>query len=415
MAAQLTRRRLIAGTATTAAAGAAAIAVAKHPWTDGKPAPTTKPTKPPTPAASTSGILVLVGLYGGNDGLNTVVPYQDGAYLGGRPQLGYQPDQVLPIGDGLALHPNLKGLKALWDSKQLAIVRGVGYPDPNRSHFRSMDIWQTGVPEHAEPTGWLGRWLDATGTDPLRALSIGPTMPPALAGLNTSGAAIPNGALRLPGGPTLRHAVADLNAPDPNQPALAARVTQVGRDLLTVQATVATALATPPATATTQGKGLAASGLGGQLDVVARLIKAGVPTRVYAVALSGFDNHADEKDAHAQLLGELDQGISSFLQSLQGDRHAAGVVVMTFSEFGRRVAQNASGGTDHGTAAPVFVAGPPVRGGFYGDQPSLSDLDEGDLKFTTDFRSVYATVLAGTVGVDPKLSLGKPFPLLGFL
>src|SRR5262249_11050661 len=151
------------------------------------------------------------------------------------------------------------------------------------------------------------RWLDATGTDPLRALSIGPTMPRALGGLTASGAAIPNGALRLPGGPDLRHAVADLNAPDPAQPALAARVTQVGPDLLTVQETVAPALAAPPKPATTQGKGLAATGLSGQLDLVARLIKAGVPTRVYAVALGGFDNHASEKDTHARLLTELDQ------------------------------------------------------------------------------------------------------------
>jgi uncharacterized protein (DUF1501 family) len=136
---------------------------------------------------------------------------------------------------------------------------------------------------------------------------------------------------------------------------------------------------------------------------------------VYAVALAGFDNHANEKDTHAQLMTELDQGISGFLQSLQGSPQASGVVVMTFSEFGRRVAENASSGTDHGTAAPVLVAGPGVRGGFFGDEPSLTDLDDGDLKFTTDFRSVYATVLARTVGIDPKVSLNQPFPVLGFV
>jgi uncharacterized protein (DUF1501 family) len=412
MTTELTRRRFLAGTATAAAAGAAGITVAEHPWSPGHPS--SKPTAG-RPAARTDGVLVLVGLFGGNDGLNTVIPYQDSAYLAGRPQLGYQPDQVLAIGDGLALHPNLKGLKALWDAKQLAIVRGVGYPDPSRSHFRSMDIWQTAVPDHEETTGWLGRWLDATGSDPLRALSIGPTTPRAFAGLKASGAAVPNGALRLPGGPSLRHGVADLNAPDTNLPALAARVTQVGRDLLTVQSTLAAALATPPSTATGQGKGLAATTLGGQLELVGRLIKAGVPTRVYSVALGGFDNHANEKDAHAQLMTELDEGVSGFLQSMQGDEHDAGVVVMTYSEFGRRVAQNASAGTDHGTAAPVLVAGPSVRGGFHGDEPSLTHLDDGDLRFTTDFRSVYSTVLAHTVGVDPKVGLGKPFPLLGFL
>ncbi len=412
MTTDLTRRRFLTGTATAAAAGAAAITVAKHPWAESHHASAATRT---TTSANHNGVLVLVGLYGGNDGLNTVIPYQDSAYLAGRPQLGYQPAEVLPLAEGLALHPNLKGLKALWDARQLAIVRGVGYPDPNRSHFRSMDIWQSGVPDHAEPTGWIGRWLDATGSDPLRALSVGPTMPRAFGGLKASGAAIPNGALRLPGGAALRGQIAELNAADPGASPLAARVSQVGRDLLTVQATLASALATPPPATANQGKGVAATGLGGQLDLVARLIKAGVPTRVYSVALTGFDNHATEKDTHARLMTELDQGISGFLQSLHGNPHGAGVVVMTYSEFGRRVAENASAGTDHGTAAPVLVAGPAVRGGFYGDEPSLTDLDDGDLKFTTDFRSVYATVLAHTVGVDPKVSLGKPFPLIGFV
>ncbi len=412
MTTDLSRRRFLAGTATAAAAGAAAITVAKHPWTESHHVSS---VKTPPPSTNQTGVLVLVGLYGGNDGLNTVIPYQDSAYLAGRPQLGYQPAEVLPLADGLALHPNLKGLKALWDARQLAIVRGVGYPDPNLSHFRSMDIWQSGVPDHAEPTGWIGRWLDATGTDPLRALSVGPTMPRAFGGLKTSGAAIPNGALRLPGGAALRGQIADLNAGEAGASPLAARVSQVGRDLLTVQSTLASALATPPSATSSQGKGVATSGLAAQLDLVARLIKAGVPTRVYAVALSGFDNHADEKATHARLMSELDQGISGFLQSLQGDPHGAGVVVMTYSEFGRRVAENASSGTDHGTAAPVLVAGPGVHGGFYGDEPSLTDLNDGDLKFTTDFRSVYATVLARTVGVDPKVSLAKPFPLIGFV
>jgi uncharacterized protein (DUF1501 family) len=414
MAAPLTRRRFLAGSATTAAAGAAAVTIAEHPWAARRANPHSGSPAAAAPRRS-RGILVLVGLYGGNDGLNTVIPFQDSAYLGGRPQLGYQPGQVLPIGEGLALHPNLKGLKSLWDARELAIVRGVGYPQPNRSHFRSMDIWQSGVPDRAEASGWVGRWLDATGTDPLRALAVGVTVPRAFAGDSVSGAAVPQGALRLPGGLPLRGRVADLNASTAGLSPLAARVSQVGRDLLTVQSTVATALATPPAQATGQGKGAAATGLGAQLDLVARLIKAGVPTAVYAVSVTGFDNHAAEKDTHAQLMAELDAGIAGFLHSLAGDPHGAGVVVMTFSEFGRRVAENASGGTDHGTAAPVLVAGPSVRGGFYGDEPSLTDLDDGDLKFTTDFRSVYATVLAHTVGVDPKVSLGKPFPLLGFL
>jgi uncharacterized protein (DUF1501 family) len=156
--------------------------------------------------------------------------------------------------------------------------------------------------------------------------------------------------------------------------------------------------------------------LAAQLDVVAKLIKAGSPTKVYQVAMNGFDNHSQEKDTHARLMGQLDDGIAGFFQALQADAAMAGVTLMTYSEFGRRVAQNASGGTDHGTAAPLFVAGTGVRGGhFYGDQPSLSALDQGDLHYTTDFRSVYATVLARVVGVDPKVALGSSFPPLAFL
>jgi len=155
--------------------------------------------------------------------------------------------------------------------------------------------------------------------------------------------------------------------------------------------------------------------LGAQLDLVARSIRAGVPTRVYSVSLTGFDTHADEKGTHAALLGQLDGAVTGFLGGLQGVAAADHVVVMTYSEFGRRVDANGSGGTDHGTAAPLFVAGPGVKGGFYGEEPSLGDLDDGDLKFTTDFRSVYATALDHLLGIDPKDVLGRPFADLGFL
>ncbi|MBV9041841.1 MAG: DUF1501 domain-containing protein, partial [Acidimicrobiia bacterium] len=152
-----------------------------------------------------------------------------------------------------------------------------------------------------------------------------------------------------------------------------------------------------------------------QLDLVARLIKAGVPTRVYAVSLGGFDTHAAEKDTHARLLGELDAALSSFVSSLQGTRAGDGVVTLVYSEFGRRVAANASGGTDHGTAAPVLVAGPGVKGGLYGEEPSLKNLDDGDLRFTTDFRSVYATVLTRVLGVDATVALDRNYRPLAFL
>lgn len=433
----LTRRQFLLGGLGAGAAGAAGLVVARMPWDAGNGAGSASGTRPSGAAASHAsikdGILVLLTLYGGNDGLNTLIPYQDGAYLGGRTQLGYQPNEVIPLDQGLALHPNLSGLKGLWDAQQLAIVRGVGYPNPNRSHFRSMDIWQSGAPDANVATGWIGRWLDAAGPDPLRAVSVGGTLPRIFGGEKAAGSAVPVGQLTLPGGKLVADGFAALSAPTAGAPPLAARAAQVGGDLLTVDHAIADMLAAhpedPAATASaagglSAGAGAAAgSGTGrygggtldSQLALVARLVKAGSPTRVYGVNLNGFDTHANEKDAHARLMTELDKGVSGFFKDLGRDPNAGRVVLVAYSEFGRRVAANASGGTDHGTAAPVFVAGPAVKGGFYGDEPSLTDLDQGDLKFTTDFRSVYATLLQEVIGVDAKVSLGKPFAPVPFL
>jgi uncharacterized protein (DUF1501 family) len=376
--------------------------------------------RPAGVAAAKEGILVLLTLYGGNDGLNTVIPYEDGSYLGGRSTLGYQPDQVLALGEGLGLHPNLTGLKGLWDARRLAIVRGVGYPNPDRSHFRSMDIWQSAVPDDQVVTGWVGRWLDVTGTDPLRAVSIGGSLPRIFGGEKAAGAAVPVGELSLPGTPSLRSAFAAMAEPSVGASPLAARVAQSGRDLLTVDDAIAHLLAGQPENDETSGS-TSLEGTGGansltpQLELVARLVKAGSPSRVYGVSLGGFDTHASEKETHARLMGDVDEAVGAFFRSLEGSAEGARVVLVAYSEFGRRVAANGSGGTDHGTAAPVFVAGTSVKGGFYGDDPSLTDLDNGDLKFTTDFRSVYATLLEGVIGVESKTSLGKAFPAVPFL
>jgi uncharacterized protein (DUF1501 family) len=312
----------------------------------------------------------------------------------------------------MALHPNLKGLKTLWDSKQLAIVRGVGYPNPVLSHFSSMDIWQTASPAAPLTTGWLGRWLD-TGSDPMRALSIGPTLPLLLTGERESGTAINAAALTARAMSGLSPAVAALDAPGPDRTGLAARVARSGSDLLLVQHTLTDLL--QPA----EGGGApggASGALAAELDLVARLIRAGSPTRVYHVSLGGFDNHATEKATHANLMTELDHGISGFMSSIKDHPHGAGVVLMTYSEFGRRPAENASGGTDHGTAASLFVAGPGVKGGrFYGEEPPLTNLVNGNLQFTTDFRSVYATVLGRVLQIDPKVALRGSYPTLPFV
>ncbi len=412
----LSRRELILGGLGAGLAGATGLLTACQP----KDQAASPRSAPSPPAAGRGGPLVLLTLYGGNDGLNTVIPYEDGSYLGGRRDLGYQPNEVLPLGQGLGLHPNLAGLKGLWDAKRLAIVRGVGYPEPNRSHFRSMDIWQSAMPKDQVATGWVGRWLDRTGSDPLRAVSVGGSLPRAFGGETSSGAAVPVNQLTLPGGEALRSAFATLAEPFPGASPLAARVAQSGADLLTVDHAIADMLAGQPqdeeAGGATSLEGTAGgNALTAQLAVVARLVKAGSPTRVYGVSLGGFDTHANEKETHARLLGEVDEAASGFFKSLDGSPQGSGVVLMAYSEFGRRVAANASGGTDHGTAAPVFVAGPRVKGGFYGDEPSLTDLDSGDLRFTTDFRSVYATLLEDVIGIEAKASLGQPFKPVPFL
>ena len=393
------RRQFLAGAAVTAGLGVAALV--EQPWHawSGAGAP------------SAGGPLVLVTMYGGNDGLNTVIPVDDPAYHAARPTLGYQADQTLPLPDGLALNGKLTGLKRLWDAGQLAIVRGVGYPDSSLSHFESMDIWQTANPPDGSGTGWLGRWLDATGTDPMRAISVGSTLPPALRGERSAASAVVADTVTIGGNPAFQTALASLTGAGPDRGTLAATVARSGNDLLAVRRDLDrlhTGRAAPTAPAG------APRDLTGQLGVVADLIRAGAPTRVYQVSLSSFDTHSDERADQERLLAELDAGLSSFLTSLHGTAHGAGTVVATYSEFGRRPAENASGGTDHGTAAPLFVAGPTVKGGqFYGDQPSLSRLDpNGNLVFTVDFRSVYATLLDRVVGVDPSAFLGGRYPTL---
>ncbi len=360
-------------------------------------------------------VLVLVTLYGGNDGLGTLVPYADSAYHDARPDLAYGADEVLKLDDQLGLNPAMTGFKKLWDDKKLAIVRGVGYPKPDHSHFRSMDIWQTGSPDHPANTGWIGRWLDATRPDPLRVVSVGATLPPLAVGAKATGVALPLTSFQAPAGP-LGAGVRALAAADPADPptqALAARATGT---LLSATATFG-----PPLDAATgadpddddnQAQGGSAGGqsaLTKQLAIVSRCVKAGVPTQVYAVSLGGFDTHADEKGTQSRLLGELDKAVSGFVNDTPG------VVVAVYSEFGRRVGANASQGTDHGTAGPLFLAGSPVRGGFFGDQPSLTALDDGDLKVTTDFRSVYGTLLERVLDTEAGRVLDGSRPALDFL
>jgi uncharacterized protein (DUF1501 family) len=377
------RRRFLTATGVTAAAALAAGATQVD-WTRLMSAAQENPLDPG------AGVLVVVTLCGGNDGLNTVVPASDPVYRAARPELAYRPEEVLDLGEGLGLNPGMKGFKSLWDGGRLAVLRGVGYPKPDHSHFRSMAIWQTASPETSVPTGWLGRWLDATGDDPLRAVSVDPVLPPMLAGERTAAASLPVGGLKLPGG-ALGKAFAGLGAPQAGEGFWQARAARSVTDLHRAVQTLG-----KPVKNGQKAKGE----LSAQLDVVAGLIEAGVPTRAYSVSLGGFDTHADERGTQQRLLTELDGALTPFVQRLAKTDRGKQATVLVYSEFGRRVTANASQGTDHGTAGPVFVLGSKVKGGFHGAEPSLTDLDDGDLKLTTDFRDVYASLLENVLGTD---------------
>ncbi|MEU5563330.1 DUF1501 domain-containing protein [Micromonospora musae] len=394
----LTRRRFLVTSgvvgATALAAGAAAYRLEDLLATAGDRDPEAR-------------TLVLVTLYGGNDGLNTVIPYADAAYHDARPDLAYQAEEVKRLEEGFALNPALAGLHRRFGEGQLAVVRGVGYPKPDRSHFRSMDIWHTAQPDRPGTTGWLGRWLDGAGGDPRLAVSFEPALPPLLAGEKSAGASVPVTERKAARGLT-QPTLTALAAAAPDDSPARARAAACFADLHAVDDMIkgvrdaadpgeGSEGETAPATAT----GGARSSLDAQLDLVAQCIDAGVSTRVFSVSLGGFDTHADEKQLQEVLLGQLDRAVDRFVDRMSRTDAGRKVVVMIYSEFGRRVRANASDGTDHGTASNALLVGAPVRGGLYGEPPSLTDLDDGDLKFTTDFRDVYATILDRVLATDP--------------
>ncbi|MET8250654.1 DUF1501 domain-containing protein [Micromonospora sp. NPDC005197] len=355
--------------------------------------------------------LVLVTLYGGNDGLNTVIPYADPAYHSARPELAYAPGQVLHLDDALGLNPVLRGMRRLWDDRKMAIVRGVGYPKPDRSHFKSMDIWQTASPGTPAPTGWVGRWLDATNAATETAVSFEPALPPMLVGKSRVGACVSYRGLTLPPGvpPAV---VSALGRAEPCESEMQARAAASYADLITMNRVVQEAASGTDEHGHTGGSAVQATGTGGdnalvaQLALVARCVEFQVPTRVYSVSLGGFDTHAGERVWQETLLKNLDEALSGFVDRMGRTEAGRRVTVVVYSEFGRRVRANASDGTDHGTAGPMFVLGHDVAGGLYGEQPSLTDLDDGDLKATTDFRDVFGTVLASVLAGDPDRYLG---------
>lgn len=357
------------------------------------------------PLAAGTPIVVIVTLYGGNDGLNTVIPYLDPLYYSMRPEISYKQEQILQLSDGLGLNPSMSGMKSLWDQKKLAIIRGVGYPFPDHSHFSSMAIWQTASPIRHISSGWLGRWLDTQSADPMLAISLGSVPPPLFAGVKNVGSALPLGGLVIPSGKLGMRCQA-LGKPAANDSKLMAAAAQSISNLFSVSDNVTTvlkdpALAAPDLPVVNGGNAGGDSSLQQQLDLVAKLIAAGAPTRAWSVSLGGFDTHANEANAQSVLLGNVSQSVTRFLSSLKASGRASDVTVVIYSEFGRRVKANASQGTDHGTSGPVFVIGDRINGGLYGDQPSLSKLIDGDLAVTTDFRDIYASVLERDLKADP--------------
>ena len=371
------------------------------------------------PLPANTPILVVVTLYGGNDGLNTVIPYTDPIYFSSRPDISYKQEVLLPLDAELALNPAMKGLKSLWDQKQVAIIRGVGYPNPDRSHFSSMAKWQTAAPEKHLNTGWLGRWVDTQTEDAMLAISLGSVLPPMLAGAKRSGSALPIGGLVIPKG-ALANQCAQLAKISKKDSTLMAAAATSMRNLFNISASVQPVLKLPapvaPDLPTTNGGNAGGdNNLAQQLDVVAKLIAAGSPTRVWSVSLGGFDTHANEANAQAELLGVVSDSLSRFMGQLKATSRSNDVTIMVYSEFGRRVVGNGSQGTDHGTSGPMFLIGKTVKGGFYGEQPSLKNLYKGDLAVTTDFRDVYATVIEKVLNSPVDPTLGKWSGRVNFL
>lgn len=410
----VTRRDFIKKSATTVAVGLTVPPwLAKMVWADSVTANAL------TTSGKTAGrSLVVIQLTGGNDGLNTVVPYADAAYHAARPTIGHADKDILHLTDTIGLAPSMTGMKALYDAGHLAIVQGVGYPNPNRSHFRSMEIWQTAEPDRPAAEGWVGRYLDAIQsgrTSPLTGINIGNEASvaftnahaavPSISGLANFGAVFPRGAA----GDAHTEALKRIQMGDSQTPygkffqqtaaETYSSADRISEGIKQYHSTVA------------YPKGAFGTGM----QEIAQLISADLGTRVYYITVGGFDTHATQLRRHGVLWKDVSDTLAAFQSDLDGMGKGGDVLTLAFSEFGRRVHENAGGGTDHGTASEMFLLGKSVKGGLYGAYPSLTNLDSGDLKYTTDFRAVYATVLDRWLGTNSEAVLGKRYEDLKFV
>jgi uncharacterized protein (DUF1501 family) len=368
-------------------------------------------------------VLVVIQLDGGNDAINTLVPFGDDGYAKHRKGLRLAQKDLIRVNDRVGLHPGLRGLAALWERGQLALVPGVGYPNPNRSHFESMAIWQTARldPEERGGPGWIGRSFDELGAagagqaPGTSALFIGDGTPPAaLRGRRAAASALDRiEDLILPDGSARSLLETPLSASPPPPPApgddLAAYVRRSVLDAYSAADRVAELTRSRAGAGAGAGTTYPETALAARLRNVAQLLKADLGARVFYAVQPGYDTHAGQSNTHFSLLFELGGAVKAFLEDLSAAKLADRVIVMGFSEFGRRVAENSSAGTDHGTAGLVFLAGPGLRGGVHGQVPSLTDLVDGDPKIATDFRCIYAAVLEDWLGLPGRSTLGSSF------
>jgi len=390
-----------------------------------------------TPAVWTGAepILVVIQLSGGNDSLNTIVPYGDDLYYKARPDIGIPANQALKINDTFGFHPQCAKFKELFDGGRMAILHGVGYPNPNRSHFRSMEIWHTASDSNRHEThGWIGRYFDhaCKGCDPATAINIGKLTPQAFSGPTPFGMSIEDPEMyrwmNTSGTSEAAMKKADsffrklndgkqpaaLSSPKMGQEMMeAGSVDYLQRTALNAQLSsdkVRDVVKKYRSTVTYPDTDIAYG-----LKLVAQMIAGNMPTRVYYVSQGGYDTHANQLADQAELLGDLSSAVAAFYQDLEQQRNIDRVLSFAFSEFGRRVAENASGGTDHGSGGGILVFGSRIKPGFHGQHPSLASLLNGDLKHSVDFRSVYATVLEKWLKAKSEPILGRAFPKLEFV
>ncbi len=371
-------------------------------------------------------ILVILQLAGGNDGLNTVVPYADDAYYRARPVIGLPAGQILKLDGHLGLHPALGGLKGLYDDGHLAIVRGVGYPNQNRSHFRATEIWQTASDaDKIEKYGWLGRYFDSCckGADPSVGMAVSGTLPQSFVAKDPTGISFRNPEeyrWKAEGKSSEGDALfSHFNTPDDENSGGSIGMVGNGNSSamdsldylqrVAIDAQLSSHKVREISRKTRSAVEYPATALGNSLGLIARMIAGGLPTRVYYASQGGFDTHYNQLASHGRLMGELGDALAAFARDLQAQGNFGRVTLMTFSEFGRRVAQNGSDGTDHGAAGPMFVMGGGIKPGLYGEQPSLTELQRGDLIHNVDFRSVYATMLDRCLGASSRAILGRQF------